>query len=1182
MSLFSGIVRVIAGAAAIAAGILIEIGTLGGGTFAASLLISAGAGLTLQGLGTLIAGEHSQGLATTTRNPIAPWKIINGQARTGGTLVYMNMWGNNNQMLDLVIVLTAHSCQSVDTLLFDEQQVAIDASAVPYPHGGGPGYPGATIGGTSYTPVQQKVPIANIIRANDVVTVHLNANIPTLQAGYQVNIVNVTGDTTLNGVYQVAEIISQTFGSPGSIVFTYLCGGNPANVINAGYVETLWADYGRDVYMEVLLGNQIIGQSFNGMVAGTPWQGTGQLVTPLNPGPAGLTNDTTVPNPWTKYCSLQGKTAIFLRLKYSSNFKAGLPQISFKIHGKNDIYDPRLGSCTGIGTAGVSSVGSGYTAGDVLDVSGGTGGQVVVTSVSATGQIETTMVNPGNQGNGYSVSSGNAASGGTGTGAAIAVLSLTGDHGATGYTENAALCIADMLANQTWGFKAAWGTEIPFAPLITAANHCDEAIALAIGGTEPRYTCNGQFELSMRRGEILQNLLTSCAGRLTYIGGQFVIWPGVWYGASPAAVDLKAIAAGPMRWKPTVSIRDLYNGVKGTFISPYNQWQSTDFPYYAQDSIHGYFGPPQYGGDINLAADGGERRWLDIQLPFTISSSMAQRIAKVELLRRRHQGTGTFPVNMAGYQFVPMDIVSATHSILGWSGKDLEVAAARLRFDEQTEGGVKTIRLGVELDVQETDSSIYAWSDTEELSPQGYQQLALPGNSVVEPAPYPWSPGYVAPLDGDALYPEGHLGPGTFGMQPVYDTDAAGNANTSLLIKGTAAFNDLDTGIGPPYVQATASATGGSIPAGHYVVGVSAYDAGASPYKNTEYLDLANVVVPSGGTGSITLAITWGSGDDGGDVYMANWESGEQYTFHYQGTLSPGQTSIAITQFDQSGAGGPDPLFYRFAITWSADIHGGNWAEQVQAVTPTTIIFGQGGGDAAMTVNQWQGYVLTLIAKADPTAEIPVLNIPIASSTATDPTVQQFTITVGPNSAGATLPDLTTLLAIGDLLVCRFNPTFTANSFTDSNMANPYYPTGMDGTGSTGPEAGHLAVVLTGPDAGDMQTVAGTSDGGTGKFTTVNLAGSWAVTPNAGDIVIIVAPPLQPAGELCPPLTIPNKTMGSVIAAQPAWINLPGQAYLITVRAEDQAGNPAGYYDAYAPKREIYFFGVQGTRTVTD
>src|SRR5207244_11446817 len=92
-----------------------------------------------------------------------------------------------------------------------------------------------------------------------------------------------------------------------------------------------------------------------------------------------------------------------------------------------------------------------------------------------------------------------------------------------GYTENPALIIAEYLAHPVFGFKATYGTEIPLNKLIAAADICDELVPLASGGTEPRYLCNGGFPLTVKRGEVLQNLLTSCGGRLTYTGGQFAI-----------------------------------------------------------------------------------------------------------------------------------------------------------------------------------------------------------------------------------------------------------------------------------------------------------------------------------------------------------------------------------------------------------------------------------------------------------------------------------------------------------------------------------------------------------------------------------------------------------------------------------------------------------------------------------
>ena len=104
---------------------------------------------------------------------------------------------------------------------------------------------------------------------------------------------------------------------------------------------------------------------------------------------------------------------------------------------------------------------------------------------------------------------------------------------------------------------------------------------------------------------------------------------------------------------------------------------------------------------------------------------MAQRLAKIELMRRRQQGTGTFLYNMAIYEITALDIIEMTMPLLGWVNKLLEVAVHRFTLSKVP--GEATL-LGTEIDVQETDPSVYEWSTSEELSAYGYQQAAVPSN----------------------------------------------------------------------------------------------------------------------------------------------------------------------------------------------------------------------------------------------------------------------------------------------------------------------------------------------------------------------------------------------------------------------------------------------------------------------
>jgi hypothetical protein len=953
----------IIGGLEIAGGIALEV-ISGGANPYGWYLISGGAGTVLGGVGSLLS-QPQTGLAAASRNPSQPWNVVYGQVKIGGTIVFVNSHGDSDKYLDLVFVLAAHPCQSVDALLFDNQRVLIDP-----------------VTKCSYTPTQRTINIASIVRTQGMVTVTLSGSSGDLQSGDQVDIVNVSGttsnDRSLNGRYYVS-VTDPTH-------FTYLSGGLDISLGPTGQVKTLFPDYRSKVYMEALLGNQT--STFNGMLNGTPYDGdTGNLVTVSN-------------NPWTDQHLLNGRTCVMLRLHYNDEvFSAGIPQISFRLHGKTDIYDPRNDTVVARPTVLMNGWGNNahegpYEMGEDQAFNWGLNDDTtypydfpeaaidgnlstVASSVhrhthkyagciysfaAVTGATYLNVMSavPSSGAGGlrsagiyYSLDGGTtwtkiydqatrglqwdnvALPGGQDTSRVQVMAFLdshddmmqqvfdihlgTGPAHYNGYTENAALCIADYLSNSVYGFKAKYGTEIPSAQLISAANICDENVPLAGGGSEPRYTCNGQFQLSTRRGEILQNMLTSCGGRLTYQGGQFIIHPAAWTGStlsigvtptsvvltvwtsysppanantqgivaystdpnsvvpsgdvnlttlgtsfalhttSPAGLgshtsltltghkpweyyvnasilytgttladsatlsiydcymdvtnsdgsvqryrptiatsyptplygtltnpsdamdadtsdaavlhrtefvsdllttgvhcpvlqlsgfalssvsgpdmsppgmiasgEAMAIASGPFTWKSKLAIRDLYNGVKGTYISPANGWQNSDFPAYAQDNLHGYNGPSAFEGDQNLADDGGDRRWLEIQLPFTISPAASQRLAKIELLRRRQQGSGTFAFNMSMYQTTALDVVTMTFPLLGWYSKLLEVNAHRLALNKQGELPL----LGCELDFQETDPSVYEWDASEQLAPNGGGTPALPNTRTVQP-----------------------------------------------------------------------------------------------------------------------------------------------------------------------------------------------------------------------------------------------------------------------------------------------------------------------------------------------------------------------------------------------------------------------------------------------------------------
>jgi hypothetical protein len=637
--LSKGIITTIIGGVEIAAGAVLFITTPGMQGVGIGLMVS-GAGMVLAGVGTMLSqGPHS-GTETTVRNPIAPWNIRYGQGRVGGTMIFCNSFGDNDKYLDIVVVLAAHACKNVDSLLLNQQRVTL-RTPIPTPHGWRSNTYGSDIAG-DYNQGYDIVSTNDITRTDNILKIHLSGKPPSafssLQVGDQVVITGVHPVNSLvNGVWPI-----YTIDRSNGIDMTFISGGpsipGTITIVNSGNIKTNFPDYRSKVYMEVMLGSQNLGDTFQGMTNGTPYDGNDFNL---------IQNSM---NPWNANCSAPGKTLVFLRLHYNDEvFSQGLPQFSFVLSGKNDIYDPRP-----------------------------------ATPIHA-------------------------------------------------YSTNPVLCMADYMTNKLYGYKLDYTTDLPIPALITAANICDESVSLALGGTESRYTCNGGFLLSARRSEILQNLLTSMAGRLTYIGGQFFLHPGSWAGisASITGTQIYSHSTSPILFRPKVPINQLYNGVKGTFIAQVNNWQSADFPPYAQDQIHGYNnGAPQYLYDQNLTNDQGDRRYLDVQLPFTISCATAQRIAKIELLRRRNQGTGTFSLNTSGYLIAPLDLLAVDLPYFAWTGKYLEAMACRLRIEPR---GEPSPAIWTEIDIQEADPSTYSWSIGEELSPQGYQQAIVP--DMFTPAP---------------------------------------------------------------------------------------------------------------------------------------------------------------------------------------------------------------------------------------------------------------------------------------------------------------------------------------------------------------------------------------------------------------------------------------------------------------
>lgn len=243
------------------------------------------------------------------------------------------------------------------------------------------------------------------------------------------------------------------------------------------------------------------------------------------------------------------------------------------------------------------------------------------------------------------------------------------------------------------------GTFIP----LTDIGSGDHSVSLF---SQARYTINGTFETSETPYDVITRMMSAAGGRVIYSGGKWHIRAGAY--RTPTVTLSEADIVGPVRVQTKVSRRESFNGVKGVYTSPENDWQPDDFPAVQV---------PAY-----VAEDGNEERWKDIDLPFTTSSSSAQRLARMDLERGRRQITVELTAKTKAYRLMPGDTVGLTLSRYGWTAKTFDVQSVQLTPDLSPK---------IALTLRETDSNVYAWTSDDETPTEAAPTTDLPNPFIV-------------------------------------------------------------------------------------------------------------------------------------------------------------------------------------------------------------------------------------------------------------------------------------------------------------------------------------------------------------------------------------------------------------------------------------------------------------------
>lgn len=270
---------------------------------------------------------------------------------------------------------------------------------------------------------------------------------------------------------------------------------------------------------------------------------------------------------------------------------------------------------------------------------------------------------------------------------------------ATAWSANAALCLRDYLISD-YGLGVSEATEINNTIFSAAANVCDENVTLTGGGTEKRYTVNGSFVTALPPDDVITDLVASMAGTIFYSQGQWGVKAGE-FTSSVLTLDENDLR-GNLQVNTRHSRRDNFNAVSGMFTGPETGYQPTDFPPITSSTFE--------------TVDGGEQVMQDIPLPFTNTSSMAQRIAKIALYKQREQLTLSGTFGLRALQLQIGDIISLTNTRLGFSSKTFEVVDWLFGFGQDKE-------LQVTMTLREISSAVYDWNAEEKTFDLGNTNL---------------------------------------------------------------------------------------------------------------------------------------------------------------------------------------------------------------------------------------------------------------------------------------------------------------------------------------------------------------------------------------------------------------------------------------------------------------------------
>jgi hypothetical protein len=236
------------------------------------------------------------------------------------------------------------------------------------------------------------------------------------------------------------------------------------------------------------------------------------------------------------------------------------------------------------------------------------------------------------------------------------------------YTKNPALCLADYLL-ATYGLNED-ASRVDWSAVVTAANICDEDVAIPGPAMQNRYSCNVVLEATTEFESNIKTLTQAMMGACYYSGGKWRMYAGAWASSSFALTENDVIGEVVIQTAQSRKNEGYYNAVRGQFIDKDRNYQPVEFEPILNSTYE---------------SEDGERIYTDVSFPTCDNQYEAQRNAIILSRQSRRQKTVSVVCSLAAYKIRPFQTGTVTIAEVGWTNQSVRCIGWKFRPEPAVE-----------------------------------------------------------------------------------------------------------------------------------------------------------------------------------------------------------------------------------------------------------------------------------------------------------------------------------------------------------------------------------------------------------------------------------------------------------------------------------------------------------------